>query len=68
MDVKDLKMPALVVGGRFDRVAVPAEMIKYRDYCPQCRYVMFERSGHNPQVEEPEAYFKLLREFLSQGR
>lgn len=66
--LKDLKMPALVVGGRYDRVAVPAEMIKYREFCPQCRYVMFESSGHNPQVEEPEAYFKLLREFLTQGR
>lgn len=63
--LRELTMPVLVVGGRFDRVAVPAEMVKYKTYCPQARYVMFEKSGHNPQVEEPEAYFALLREFLS---
>lgn len=63
--LRHLTMPVLVVGGRYDRVAVPREMIKYKDYCPQCEYVMFEKSGHNPQVEEPEAYFDLLRKFLA---
>lgn len=62
--LKDLKMPILVVGGRYDRVAVPSMMIKYKTYCPQAQYIMFEKSGHNPQVEEPVKYFALLREFL----
>jgi proline iminopeptidase len=38
--------------------------VKYKDYCPQAQFVMFEKSGHNPQVEEPEATFKLVKEFL----
>ena len=63
-DLKDLKMPILIIAGRYDRVAVPAEMIKYKTYCPQAEYVMFEYSGHNPQVEEPEKEFALIREFL----
>jgi len=63
--LKDLKMPILIIGGRYDRVAVPSMMIKYKEYCPQAKYVMFEHSGHNPQVEEPAAEFKLIREFLS---
>lgn len=62
--LKDLKMPILVIGGRYDRVAVPAMMIKYKEYCPQAKYVMFENSGHNPQVEEPAKEFKLITEFL----
>ena len=57
-------MPVLIYGGRYDRVAVPSMMVKYKDYCPQAKFVMFEYSGHNPQVEEPQALFKLLREFL----
>ena len=57
-------MPVLVIGGRFDRVAVPSMMIKYKEYCPQATYVMFENSGHNPQVEQPYEEFKLIREFL----
>jgi proline iminopeptidase len=63
-ELKDLKMPILIYGGRFDRVAVPWMMEKYKQYCPQAKYVMFEKSGHNPQNEEPEALFKLIRGFL----
>src|ERR1700744_6186058 len=63
--LKDLKMPVLIVGGRYDRVAVPWMMIKYKEYCPQAEFVMFEKSGHNPQVEEPEKEFSLINQFLS---
>jgi proline iminopeptidase len=63
--LKDLKMPILIIGGRYDRVAVPWMMAKYKEYCPQAKCVIFEHSGHNPQVEEPAAEFSLLREFLS---
>jgi proline iminopeptidase len=63
--LKDLNMPILIIGGRYDRVAVPWMMVKYKDYCPQAEFVMFEYSGHQPQVEEPEATIALIREFLS---
>lgn len=63
--LKDLCMPILIYGGRYDRVAVPWMMDKFKEYCPQAKYVMFEKSGHNPQVEEQEGLFKLIREFLS---
>lgn len=64
--LKNLQMPILIYGGRYDRVAVPWMMDKFKEYCPQAKYVMFERSGHNPQVEEQEALFKLIREFLAE--
>jgi proline iminopeptidase len=62
--LKQLKMPVLIYAGRYDRVAVPAMMVQYKQYCPQAQFVMFERSGHNPQVEEPEKLFPLLDQFL----
>jgi len=62
--LKDLKMPVLIYGGRYDRVAVPWMMVKYKEYCPQAKFVIFEYSGHNPQVEEPSAAFNLIKEFL----
>ena len=62
--LKELKMPVLIYGGRFDRVAVPAMMMKFKEYCPQAKFEMFEYSGHNPQVEEKQKLFELLREFL----
>lgn len=62
--LKDLKMPILIVAGRYDRVAVPSMMVKYKEYCPQAQFEMFEFSGHNPQVEEPTKEFAIIREFL----
>jgi proline iminopeptidase len=66
--LKSLTMPVLIYGGRYDRVAVPDMMIKFKEYCPQARFVIFEYSGHNPQVEEPEKLFPLLNEFLNSGK
>lgn len=63
--LKNLKMPILIYGGRYDRVAVPWMMDKYKEYCPQAKYVIFEKSGHVPQVEEPEATLKLIRDFFN---
>lgn len=62
--LKDLKMPILIIAGRYDRVAVPHMMVKYKEYCPQAKFVMFEKSGHNPQKEQPEEVFAIIREFL----
>ncbi len=63
-DLKSLTMPVLIIAGRYDRVAVPRMQIKFKEYCPQAQFVMFEKSGHNPQVEEQPATFKLVRDFL----
>ncbi len=63
-DLKKLTMPVLVLAGRYDRVAVPYMQVQYKEYCPQAQFVMFERSGHNPQVEEREKLFRILVEFL----
>lgn len=62
--LKTLPMPILIIAGRYDRVAVPWMQVKYKYYCPQAQFVMFENSGHNPQVEEPEKEFALIRRFL----
>jgi len=63
-DLKNLTMPVLIIAGRYDHVAVPWMEVKYKDYCPQAQFVMFEHSGHNPQVEEPEKEFPLIVDFL----
>ncbi len=63
-DLKNLKMPILIIAGRYDRVAVPWMQVKYKTYCPQAQFEMFEFSGHNPQVEEPAKEFGIIRAFL----
>ncbi len=67
-ELKNLKMPVLIMAGRFDRVAVPRFSEKFREYCPQARFVMFERSGHLPFIEETKEYFKVVEEFLKTGK
>ena len=62
--LKDLKMPVLIIAGRYDRVAVPWMQVKYKQYCPQAKFVMFERSGHNPQVEEKAKDFEVIKAFM----
>lgn len=63
-DLKNLKMPILIIAGRFDRVAVPWMQVQYKTFCPQAQFEMFEKSGHNPQVEEPQLEFPIIVEFL----
>ena len=64
LKLKDLKMPVLIITGRYDRVVVPKYSVLYKIYCPQAKFVMFEHSGHYPQLEEPEKEFAVIRDFL----
>ena len=57
-------MPVLIFGGRYDRVAVPWMMVKFKDYCPQAQFMIFEHSGHNPQVEEQQNDFAVDKRFF----
>jgi proline iminopeptidase len=63
--LKNLKMPVLILAGRYDRVAVPWMMVQYRQYCPQAQFILFEKSGHNPHVEEPQKTFNHIKAFLN---
>ena len=64
-ELKNLKMPTLILAGRFDRVALPRFSIQFKQYAPQAEFVMFEKSGHNPCIEEPAKMFQVVRRFLS---
>ena len=64
-DLKSLDMPLLIIEGRYDRVAIPKWSVKFEEYAPQAEFVMFEKSGHAPYIEETEKYFNLLYKFLS---
>jgi pimeloyl-ACP methyl ester carboxylesterase len=60
----DLRLPALVVVGRDDRLTPP----KYADYLarsiPGARLVEIDGAGHYPQLEQPAAVNAALRGFL----
>jgi proline iminopeptidase len=63
--LKDLKMPILIIAGRYDRISAPKFSVQYKKYCPQAKFLMFEHSGHSPMVEEPAKEFTAIKQFLS---
>jgi proline iminopeptidase len=61
---KDLKMPSLIVAGRFDRGMLPRYALQFRRCAPQAQFVMFEKSGHFPFIEEPQHFTEVMTAFL----
>lgn len=63
--LKNLKMPTLIIMGRYDRVSLPSYALQFKRYAPQAKCVMFEKSGHFPFIEENAEALRVLRDFLS---
>jgi proline iminopeptidase len=63
-DLKTLKMPVLIIAGRYDRISIPRFAVRYKDYAPQAAFVMFEKSGHYPFIEEQAKFMEVLLRFL----
>ncbi|HME89825.1 MAG TPA: alpha/beta fold hydrolase, partial [Myxococcaceae bacterium] len=66
--LEELRMPVLVLAGRFDRIVCPSLTVQFQKYAPQARFVMFEKSGHLPFAEEPDETFAALDDFLDRPR
>lgn len=57
-------VPTLITVGRTDWITPVSCSETIRDLIPDSRLVVFERSGHSPQIEEAEEWTKTVREFL----
>ena len=63
--LRSIEVPTLVTWGRCD--PFPFENMSYlRDTMPQCELVVFEQSGHFPQLEQSELFTTTIRSFLSE--
>ena len=59
--------PTLVTVGRHDwRTPVEASQV-IADLVPDAELVVFEKSGHSPQLEEPEKFQQVVRDFLARA-
>lgn len=63
-DLKNVKAPTLIAAGRYDGVSTPEFNIQYKIFMPQATFIMFENSGHNPYLEEPEKFYKVFEDFM----
>jgi len=59
-----LDLPTLVVTGRYDINVAPSVAWKIHQQIRGSSFVVFERSGHIPYYEEPEAFLKTVGTFL----
>jgi proline iminopeptidase len=62
--VRELRVPTLVLNGRFDTNVGPETAWKLHKAIAGSRIHFFERSGHFPFVEEPDAFAELVEGFL----
>jgi proline iminopeptidase len=62
--LKKIKVPTLVIVGRHDfitNVGMAEEIVKH---IPNARLEIFEDSGHFALVEEPEKFYRVIKEFV----
>jgi proline iminopeptidase len=60
-----VRCPTLVTVGRTDWVTQVASAATIAALIPDSRLVIFEKSGHSPQMEEADTFQAVLREFIS---
>jgi pimeloyl-ACP methyl ester carboxylesterase len=65
--LEELDVDSLVVWGREDKGAVYASAVAGVKRMPKAQLVTFERCGHKPMFEYPDAYNEVVREFLQHG-
>ena len=62
--LRELDTPTLVVGGRNDLIVPPQDAVEYGRLLPRSETVIFDRTGHCPQLERPVRFNRLLAAFL----
>ncbi|MDO8906243.1 alpha/beta fold hydrolase [Hydrogenophaga sp.] len=62
----DIRVPTLLIGGEFDRVAAPAVMGQMADAIPRSRFEQINGVGHLMNLEAPEAFDALVLDFLNE--
>jgi proline iminopeptidase len=66
-EIQKFRQPVLVITGRYDINVAPSVAYAIHKAVPNSRFVVFERSGHLPFYEEPDAFTNLVDHFLSEG-
>jgi proline iminopeptidase len=64
-ELAKFKFPVIVMTGRYDINVAPLVAYRIHQAIPGSRFVVFERSGHIPFHEEPDAFVSAAEEFLN---
>ena len=61
-----IEVPTLILSGADDWITPAEQGQRMHDALPNSDLVIFDKSGHFPDIEERELFFKTLRDWLSQ--
>jgi proline iminopeptidase len=64
-EIRKFRFPTLVITGRYDMNVAPVVAYKIHQAIPGSHFAVFERSGHLPFFEEPDAFVRVMEDFLS---
>jgi len=64
-EIAKFKFPVLVITGRYDINVAPLVAYKIHQAISGSRFVVFEKSGHIPFYEEPDAFVRATEDFLA---
>jgi len=64
-EIRKFRFPTLVITGRYDMNVAPVVAYKIHQAIPGSHFAVFERSGHLPFFEEPDAFVRVMEEFLA---
>jgi proline-specific peptidase len=59
----ELRLPVLLTVGRYDEI-IPDQATFYQSLIPGARLEIFEKSAHEPMLDEAERYVEVIRRFL----
>jgi proline iminopeptidase len=63
-EIRKFKFPVMVISGRWDMNVAPVVAYRIHQGIPGSAFRVFERSGHLPFYEEPEAFVAAVEEFI----
>lgn len=65
-ELEQVDVPTLIVWGRNDRVVPAKDALGYAEHLRNSSTVIFDRTGHCPQLERPLRFNRLLEAFLDE--
>ena len=68
-EMRNIKAPTLILWGKYDQALGPPERTGerlHRDISGS-RLVVIDNAGHLPQLERPEEFNRIVRQFLKTG-
>jgi pimeloyl-ACP methyl ester carboxylesterase len=67
-EVRGVKAPTLIVWGKYDELANPAEADRLEQAITGSKKVVIDNCGHMPQLEKADEFNRLVRDFLTATR